>query len=123
MKYEKLCLITDLIIKKLGFGEYNDGSGDFGYYRLNYDHTPPYIKNKNVYELGIYDEKDDWSDGYSDEPEYCDGHYFSGYDWDRIDYIHELYLDIKKLMPTEFVEIFEQKLKENNLWYYCKDLK
>ena len=124
-----ICLITDLILDKLGFTPYQDGAGDYGHRTLAYPNKPPYNKS-NMYEIICYDEKDDANDGYGEQPEYGDGHYASGNNYSSMYFIHELYDDVRLTMSTEFFNYFIEQLKKNNLFPYiesylnhCKDIR
>lgn len=107
--------VTDIVLDKLGFSKYHDGSGDYGTRTLK-------ISEDNWIAIIDYDEKDDETDGYADWGTYQPKHYgFVGYNQKvKIEGVFEEILileDIHRIIKDYFKEY------ENDFILKCKELR
>lgn len=107
--------ITDKVLDKLGFGPYQDGSGDWG--------TRTLVFNNDVrFEIRELDEKDDDMDGYGGmagiEGKYCASHF--EFDGHELFFLHQMYECIEKYFPSCLDE-FVEKCDEMNMKPYIDD--
>jgi hypothetical protein len=113
-RFSKL-LLTDTVLDKLGFSEYNDLNGDCGSRHLRF-------KNEEYITIWEHLEKDDDSDGYSKDGIYLSHHYFIMEQPGDMDFINELYELIKAKSPASVPE-FEEKCKTLKMYYYLDQYK
>jgi len=109
-RFHKL-LLTNTLLEKIGFTEWNDGSGDFTESRLFLSGKP----------FDIYDieEKDDENDGYYNEPIYVSAH-FTNDKFEPIYFLHDLYEYIKSKDDKEALKDFVNRCEQTNCNYYIK---
>jgi len=105
-------LLTDYVLKQLGFNPYKDGAGDFGYRRLNL--------GESYYTMLEIDAQYDLTGGYGDYEVLEPGHFESCGDGPtrRLYFFHDLYEDILFKMQPVAIEIFKKKCKDANIEPY-----
>lgn len=101
--------VTSEVLDKLGFGEYWDEHGDWGYRPLTF-------KDGTIFRLAEYNEVDDDSYGMAEGGRYVPNHYFfqGGFQSPekksncKIYFLHELYQLIKKEYPDSANEFLDK---------------
>jgi len=100
-------ILTDNMLKLLGFGDWCGGAGDFNDSRIHLD--------GKSFDIHSIDEKDDDADGYGYHPkQYCAYHYCDD-KWNAIYFLHELYEYIKSGECETALIDFISRCKKCNL--------